>query len=228
MLIVSGIPVEVCRKNVKNMLLYVKPPDGRVLVTAPLDITFDKIELFVHSKTGWIKKNILKFKNIQVQSRRKYVSGETLYVWGEQYYLQIKSGKRNSIVLTGEKAVYTVRAGNTIEKREKFVRDWYKKLLKEKIETVLPQWEKKTGLKTISWQTMYMKTRWGSCKPKQRKICLNTRLAKYAPLYLEYIILHELVHFIEKGHNQRFKSHLTKYMPDWRNVKKNLNKQDME
>ena len=109
MIIVSGIPVEVCKKNVKNMLLYVKPPDGKVLVTAPLSMDFYEIESFVHSKAGWIKQNVEKYKTRQLQSERKYVSGEKLYVWGKEYNLQIKYGGRSSILLSGEKAIFFVK-----------------------------------------------------------------------------------------------------------------------
>ncbi|MCL2720242.1 MAG: M48 family metallopeptidase [Treponema sp.] len=228
MLIISGIPVEVCKKNVKNMRLYVKPPDGKVLVTAPLSMMNYEIESFVHSKADWIKQHVDKYKKLKLPSDRKYVSGESIYVWGQQYLLQIKNGKRNSIVLSDDNAVFTVKKGITNEKREKYIRDWYKKLLITEIESVLPKWENKTGLKTAILQTKYMKTKWGSCKPKQRKICLNVRLAKYDPRCLDYIILHELIHFAERGHNARFKSYLDKYMPDWRKIKTTLNKQEME
>ncbi|MCL2440926.1 MAG: M48 family metallopeptidase [Treponema sp.] len=228
MIIVSGIHVEVCRKNVKNMRLYVKPPDGKAVVTAPLSMAYDEIESFVQAKAGWIKTHVDNYKNIQIKPKQKFVSGETLIVWGEEYILQVKNGGKNSILLSGEKAVFTVKKGITAEKREKFVREWYRKLLITGIEKFLPKWEKKTGLKAEIWQTKYMKTRWGSCKPKQRKICLNVQLTKSIPQCLEYVILHELVHFIERGHNARFKSLLDKYMPDWREVKKILNRQILD
>ncbi|MCL2800801.1 MAG: M48 family metallopeptidase [Treponema sp.] len=228
MLIVSGITVEVCRKNVKNMLLYVKPPDGKVLVTAPLSFPYDQIERFVRSKADWITANVEKYKIQQLESKQKYISGESFFVWGEKYNLQIKYGSKNSIVLSGEKAVFTIKKGLTTEKREKFVREWYRKLLIAEVEETLPKWEKKTGLKADIWQTKYMKTRWGSCRPKLKKICLNVQLAKYFPQGLEYIILHELIHFKERGHNARFKSQLDRYMPDWKEVKKMLNKQGLD
>ncbi|MCL2809291.1 MAG: M48 family metallopeptidase [Treponema sp.] len=227
MLIVSGLPVEVNKRNVKTMRLCIKP-DGKISVTAPLSMANYEIESFVHSKTDWIKQNLEKFKKFQNKSKREYVSGESFFVWGEEYNLQIKSGGKNSIVLSGDKAVFTVKKGITNEKREKFIRDWLKKLLNAEIEKALPRWEKKTSLKAASWQTKYMKTKWGSCKPRLKNICLNVRLAKYNRQCLDYIILHELMHFIEKGHNARFKSLLDKYMPDWRDIKKALNKQEME
>jgi predicted metal-dependent hydrolase len=224
MLIIAGIPVEVCKKNVKGLRLYVKPPDGKVLVSAPHSMSIDTIDRFVCSKIDWIKDQILRFKSEQRQSSPEYVSGEKLFVWGESYFLQTKTGKKNSLELFDDKAVFTVRRGSTLEQREKFVRQWYKKILTAEIEKVLPIWENKTGLITESWQTRHMTSRWGSCKIKQRKICLSLMLAKRPPQCLEYIILHELLHFVERNHNERFKSLLNKYMPAWKDVRAILNK----
>ncbi|MDR0503778.1 MAG: M48 family metallopeptidase [Treponema sp.] len=220
---ISGIPVEINKKNIKNMRLYVKPPDGKVAVSAPLSMRNEDIEKFVREKAKWIKRQVNKFQNQPRQSERKYVTGETMYVWGRRYYLQIEYGGRYSLVLSGEKVIFTVRKGSTVDQREKHVREWYRELLEPEIARLLPKWEKKTGLKTESWHIKYMISRWGSCKPKQRKIWLSVLLAKKMPECLDYIILHELLHFIERGHNARFYSLFDKYMPKWREIKKILN-----
>ena len=221
---ICGIPVEVCRKDVKNMRLYVKPPDGKVTVNAPFLTGNEAIARFVSSKAGWIKSHIANFQDhARNRSKRKYASGDTFYVWGKPYILQTSFAKKKSLILDGEKALLTVRRENTLVQREKFIREWYRKLLKNEITQVLPKWEKKTGLKAESWQVKYMTSRWGSCKIKERKICLSLLLAKKNPECLDYVILHELVHFVEKGHNQRFKNLLGKYMPAWREVKRTLN-----
>jgi predicted metal-dependent hydrolase len=228
MLNISGIPIEVCKKNIKNMHLYVKPPNGHVTVSAPLSMSDAAIERFVRTKAGWIKKQIAKFDNQLRQSEREYVSGETLYVWGKQYYLRIEYSNKNSLVLSGDKAMLTVRKESTAEQREKFVREWYRGLLKAEIERLLPKWEKDTGLKGAGWQTKYMTTRWGACNTKTGKIWLNLQLAKKTPECLEYIILHELVHLVEKTHNERFVSLMDKYMPMWREIKATLNGQTLD
>lgn len=128
------------------------------------------IERFVRTKTNWIKKQVAKFDNQPRQSEREYVSGETLYVWGKQYYLQTEYGNKNSLMLSGDNAVLTVRKESTAEQRENFVREWYRELLKAEIAWLLPKWEKATGLKASGWQTKYMTTRWGTCNTKTGKI----------------------------------------------------------
>jgi predicted metal-dependent hydrolase len=210
------------------MHLYVKPPNGNVTVSAPLAMNDEAIERFVRIKFSWIKQQVAKFDTQARQSEREYVSGETMYVWGKQYYLQTIYGGRNVIVLSGDKAVLTVRKESTAEQREKFVREWYRGLLKTEIKRLLPKWEKTTGLKATNWQTKYMTTRWGTCSTKTGRIWLNLQLAKKTPECLEYIILHELVHLTEKSHNERFVSLMNKHMPMWREVRVTLNGQTLD
>ena len=225
---ISGIPIEVCKKNIKNMHLYVKPPKGSVTVSAPLSMSDEAIERFVRTKISWIKKQVSKFDNQLRQSEREYISGETLYVWGKQYYLKTEHSNKNSLVLSGDKAILTVRKESTAEQRESFIREWYRKSLKSEITRLLPKWEKVTDLKATGWQTKYMTTRWGTCNIKTGKIWLNLQLAKKTPECLEYIILHELVHLTEKNHNERFVSLMDSYMPMWREIKKTLNGQTLD
>jgi predicted metal-dependent hydrolase len=210
------------------MHLYVKPPNGYVTVSAPLAMSNEAIERFVRTKITWVKRQIGKFDDQPRQSVREYVSGETLYVWGKQYYLQTIYGNKNSLVLSGDKAVLTVRRESTVEQRENFVREWYRELLKKEIVLVLPKWEKITGLKADNWQTKYMISRWGTCNIKKRKIWLNLQLAKKTPECLDYVILHELIHLVEKNHNDRFISLMDKYLPMWREIKVTLNGQTLD
>ena len=225
---ISGISVEIYKKKIKNMHLYVKPPNGDVMVSAPLAMTDESIERFVRTKVSWIKKQITKFNNQPRQSEREYVSGETLYVWGKQYYLQVNFGNKNSMFLSGDKAVLTTRERSNVEQRKKYVHEWYRELLKAEIVRLLPKWEKTTNLKVTSWHTKYMTSRWGSCKPKKGKIWLNLQLAKKPLECLEYIILHELIHLVEIKHNDKFNLLLDKYMPMWREIKKLLNSQTLD
>jgi predicted metal-dependent hydrolase len=228
MLNISGIPIEVRKKDIKNMHLYVKPPIGSVTVSAPITMSDEAIERFVRAKVSWIKKQVAKFENQLRQSERQYVSGETLYVWGKQYFLQTEFGNRNSLALSSNKAVLTIRKDSTAEQRESFVREWYRELLKAEIARLLPKWEKTTGLKASGWQTKYMTTRWGTCNTNTGKIWLNLQLAKKTPECLEYVILHELAHLVEKSHNERFVFLMDKNMPMWREIKATLNGQTLD
>ncbi|MBQ3038180.1 MAG: M48 family metallopeptidase [Clostridia bacterium] len=226
---INGITIEVVKKNIKNMHLYVRPPDGRVQVSAPKHLTDEAVLMFVRSKIGWIKKQQLKFENQPRQSQRQYVSGESFYVLGKQYYLQVEySYKCNSLVLSGEKAILTVRKESTPKQREAYVREWYREILKAEIEKYLPEWEKKTGLYCNEWQTKYMVTRWGTCNANTGKLWFNLQLAKKTRECIEYIILHELAHLKVKNHGVEFVAIMDYYMPYWREIKRKLNEQILD
>lgn len=228
-IVVNGIAVAVSKKAIKNMHLYVKPPDGRVTVSAPLQQTDESIEIFIRTKLGWIRRQQEKFEKQQRQTEREYVSGEALYVWGRQYYLLVNySNKGNSLILDGERAILTVRENSTVEQRTRFVNEWYRGVLKTEIERILPKCEQITELKPAEWQIKYMTTRWGTCNVATRKIWLNLQLAKKTPECLEYIILHELAHLKEKSHNEKFVTMMDEFMPNWREIRKKLNEQILD
>lgn len=221
---ISGITIDIQKKNIKNMHLAVLPPDGKVRVSAPMHLSDESIAMFVRTKLVWIKKQQEKFALQPRQSEREFISGETLYVFGKQYFLRVMySYKGNSLVLNGNEAVLTVRKESTAKQREAFVNEWYRDLLKEKISIYLPKWEQITGLYCDSWQTKYMTTRWGTCNTNTRKIWFNLQLAKKPIECLEYVILHELAHLKVKNHGKDFIAILDMYMPYWRETKKLLN-----
>ena len=226
---INGISIEIIKKNIKNMHLYVQPPDGKVQVSAPNHLSDESIFMFIRTKIGWIKKQQEKFKNQPRQTERQYVSGESFYVLGKQYYLQVEYGyKGNSLVLSGNKAILTVRKESTPKQREAFVREWYREILKAEIKKYLPKWERKTRLYCDSWQTKYMTTRWGTCNTNTRKLWFNLQLAKKPIECIEYVILHELAHLQVKNHGSDFIAILDRYMPNWREIKKMLNEQILD
>lgn len=221
---VTGIPVIINKKDIKNMHLYVKPPNGRVEVSAPLHLSDESIAMFIRTRIGWIKKQQEKFREQPRQTAREYVSGETLYVWGKQYFLQVDYRNRgNALHLSGDKAILTVRQESTSQQRETFVNEWYRVRLKTEIEKRLPEWERVTGLHCNGWQTKNMTTRWGTCNTKTGKIWINLQLAKKPFECLDYVLLHELAHLRVKNHSGEFTAILDLYMPHWREVKKQLN-----
>ena len=226
---VLGIQIEIIKKNIKNMHLSVLPPDGKVRISAPKNLSDKSISMFVRTKFGWIKKQQEKFQNQPRQSERRYESGETLYVWGKQHYLQVEYGnKKYSLVLDGNKAILTVRKNSTIKQIERFVNEWYRSVLKEEIEKYLPKWEEMTNLSCDNWQTKNMSTRWGTCNPNTKKIWINLQLAKKPIECLEYVILHELAHLKVNNHGKNFVSIMDNYMPYWRNTKKLLNSSKLD
>lgn len=220
---VSDVTVEVIRKDIKNMHLRVQPPDGRVVLSAPRSVSDAAIDGFVASKLAWIRRQRADIAAQERQTQREGVTGETMYVWGKQCFLAVVEGTGYSVDVAGQDAVFTVRAGSSSEQREAHMREWYREQLCREVERLLPVWEERTGLKCSEWKTKYMKTRWGSCNPEARRIWLNVQLAKHPIECLEYVILHELAHLVEKSHGPKFIAVMDEYMPAWRSIRKELN-----
>lgn len=223
-IVISGIPIEVQKKNIKNMHLQVKPPDGHVAISAPKLVDDEAIKMYARINLGFIKNAIAKFQTQPRASKRQYVSGETIYIWGKAYYLIFKAdAQKNSFTIQNQNVILSMNSKSTVKQRESYVREEYRKMLKSAIEKRLPVWEEKTGLKCDSWQTKYMITKWGACNTEKRKLWFNLQLAQKAPQCLDYIILHELTHLITRRHDAIFASHLDRYMPRWRELRKMLN-----
>jgi len=228
-IIISGIPIDVQKKNIKNMHLYVKPPDGHVIISAPQTMDDKAIEIYARTNLSWIKKQIQQYQNQPRSSKRQYVSGETIYVWGKQYFIQfIPDNKKNSFLLQGNTAFLSMNSESTVKQRESFVREQYRLMLKQEIERLLPKWERITDLHCDSWQTKYMVTRWGTCNAEKKKLWFNLQLAQKPIECLEFVILHELIHFHTRKHDATFIAYMDLYMPNWRDVRNELNDRKLD
>lgn len=216
----------VIRKPIKNLHLSVLPPGGRVRITAPEHMREDAIRTFISTKLPWIKKQQRKFASQERQTEREYVSGESHYFFGKRYRLKVvyENNPPRVNIKGKNKIVLHVREDSTREKREQVMTEWYREKLKTLLDGLILQWQKKTGIYLNSWRVKKMKTRWGTCNQKARRIWLNLELAKKPIACIEYVTVHELLHLIEKRHNERFANLMTKYLPKWRDQKEELNR----
>jgi predicted metal-dependent hydrolase/DNA-binding Xre family transcriptional regulator len=223
-IVISGIPIDVQKKNIKNMHLQVKPPDGHVVISAPLSVDDKAIEAYARTQLGFIKRSIAQFQDQPRASKRQYVSGETMYIWGKQYFLIFKpDNQKNSFEIQNQNIVLSMSSKSTVKQRDAYVKEEYRKILKEEIEKRLPKLESQTGLKCDFWQTKYMVTKWGACSTDKKKLWFNLQLAQKPYRCLDYIILHELTHLITRKHDATFIAHMDRYMPSWREIRKELN-----
>jgi hypothetical protein len=224
-LTVNGMQVEIVRKAIKNLHLGVYPPDGRVRVAAPLAFNDDAIRLAVITRLTWIKRQQAGFKNQERQSPRRYVSGETHYVFGRRYRLRvIEEEHAPSVSIKNTRtAALTVRPGSNPIQRERIFLAWYRKELRSAAAPLIEKWASLIGVPAPLWGIKRMKTKWGSCSTATQRIWLNLELAKKPPQCLEYIIVHELAHFLERNHNVRFVKVLDRHLPQWRIYRDELN-----
>lgn len=223
-IIVDGIVVSVTKKAIKNMYIRIVPPDGEVRLTAPYSMGDDDIRSFAVSRLPWIRKHKAYFREWARQPRRKYVTGESYYVWGKEYSLDVRGSEAGSPVhVEGDTLVLPVAEDSTFEQRERILNEWLRNTIKEMIPEMLERCEKVVGVRAKEWRVRNMRTRWGTCNIQKRRIWLNLQLAKKPPECLEYVIIHELVHLLERNHNTKFYKYMDKFYPDWRAVKDRLN-----
>ena len=225
-IIVSGIKVEVVKKDIKNLHLAVYPPKGRVRIATPQRVNDEAIRLFIVSKIKWIKKQIKSFQEQERQSVREYINRESHYFQGRRYLINIFEENKKPRVKIRNKSTIDLyaRPGSSAEKREKILNEWYREELKKQIPPIIDKWEKKIEVSVNDWGVKQMKTKWGSCNIEAKRIWLNLELAKKPKICLEYIIVHEMVHLLERHHNQRFIALMNQYMPQWESHKQELNR----
>jgi predicted metal-dependent hydrolase len=223
---VSDIQVEVVRKAIKNLHLAVYPPEGRVRVAVPLHVTDENVRLAVISKLGWIKKRQTNFKDQPRQSRREMVSGESHYFMGRRYLLDVvqRHGRHDIAIQNNTRMILYVQPGTSERNKEKVLLEWYRRQLKALIPDLIAKWEPVIGVQVSQWGIKKMKTRWGACNIVAKRIWLNLELAKKPPECLSYILVHEMVHFLERHHNDRFKTLMDRFMPQWCLYREALNR----
>lgn len=226
MLQVGNIEALVLRKPIKNLHLAVLPPSGKVRVSAPLSMRDDAIRALLATRLGWIKRQQEKFRSQERQTPREYVSGESHYYWGRRYRLDVVyDAKPPGVDVNGKEKIYlSVRPNSDRNKREKVMFDWYRKELRNVARGLIERWQKIIGVPLKEWGIKRMKTRWGTCNYKAGRIWLNLELAKKPEHCLEFIIVHEMAHLLERSHNDRFKAYLDRFMPQWRRYKEELNR----
>jgi len=222
---VNGLRVEIVRKDIKNLHLGVYPPGGRIRVAVPLRVSDDAVRLAVIGKLGWIHRQRARFEAQPRQSEREMVSGESHYFLGQRYRLQVVThdGAGKVLVRSTSTIELHVRSGTNAEQRERVLQRWYREQLKALIPPLVEKWQSVLGVQVAQWAVKRMKTRWGTCNAEAGRIWLNLELVKKPVQCLEYLVVHELAHFIERQHNDRFVGLMDQHLPLWRLHRAELN-----
>lgn len=223
---VRGVSAEIVRKDIKNLHVGVYPPNGRVRVAVPLRLDDDAVRLALISRLGWIRRQQAGFENQDRQSQREFVTGESHYFNGRRYRLDVIEHHGLPAVRLRNKTTMELRIGLDADRgtREAVVHRWYRRWLRNQIPTLLETWEPNVGATVNDVRIKKMKTRWGSCNAELGRIWLNLELAKKPSTCLAYILVHEMVHFLERDHNDRFRELMDRMMPQWRLHRDELNR----
>ena len=218
--------MEVVRKDIKNLHIGVYPPTGRARVAAPLHLDDDAVRLAIISRLGWLRRQQTAFEQQVRQSQREFVTGESHYFEGRRYRLDVLEchGRAMVCLQNNKKMLLRVRPGTDRDDREAILHRWYRDQLRTRIPPLIAKWESEIGVDVGEVRIRKMKTRWGSCNVSARRIWLNLELAKKPTICLEYVLVHEVVHLLERNHNERFWKLIAHHMPQWRLHRDELNR----
>ena len=228
--IIGNIEVEVLKKsNLKNLYIRIVPPNGDVRVSAPSICSDEEIKNFVLKKIPEISKVKDKFQKQPRQSKREYVSGESYYLWGKPYRLEvIYENSKYEIEKTPNKIILKIPEGTNINKKKSIIIEWYRKELKRVLEIISKKCEKNIGLRANEYRVKNMKTKWGTCNIDKKRIWINIQLAKKPMECLEYVLTHELVHLMEKNHTNKFYALVEEFYPTWKEARKLLSEMPLD
>ncbi|SHM54907.1 M48 family metallopeptidase [Flavobacterium xanthum] len=221
----GDITVEVTQKDIKNVHLSVYPPFGQVKIAAPNRMELDTIRIYAISKLSWIRKQQAKIKAQKREAAREYLTKESHYYLGKRYLMKVMEHNAvPTVKLKHNTLELYIRPETNTAKRKEILEEWYRTQLKELVPKYIAKWEPIMGVKVNDFGIKKMKTKWGTCNIEAQRIWLNLELAKKPAICLEYIIIHEMTHLLERNHNTRFVALMNSFLPNWAAVKEELNR----
>lgn len=213
-------------KEVKNLNLRIRK-DGQVYVSANPLVPLEEIDSFVLRKGTYILSALEQIRSLtQFKAQEKqYVSGETFYIQGRSLRLIVIQANKNSVSSDGVYIYLRIKDPDDIVAKQRIVNrflDQQCHAIFEKILTELYPLFQKYSVAMPKLRIRDMDTRWGSCLAKKGIITLNKRLLEAPRSCIEYVVMHELCHFIHPNHSKQFYDFLTMIMPDWKDRKNKL------
>jgi len=224
-LVVDGNSIQVTRKRIKTIRLKVNTATKQIRVSCPQRVSERELIDFIESKRSWIEKHLTKKIPAQVKPKEiNFEEGDIIFFKGEEYELVIRTGsKKTSVNIDDRRIILSSKSNLDRTKREQAIQEFFRKYLKREIPKLIEKWEPIMGVSVNEFGVKRMKTRWGTCNIRARRIWLSLALAEKSPELLEYVVVHEMVHLHERLHNQRFKNFMTQFLPNWKVLQNQLN-----
>jgi len=221
----NTVPVFVERKKIKTCRLKVFP-DKTIRFSVPESTLQLWIEQYLNSKNQWLSKKIQIFEQTKGYAATDEIrNGFSIRFLGEDLVFTLSQNGQTGVHKEGKNlCVYSPDSNDQDRLFTLFDKWWRKeslKILDTQVEKLYPIIEKyKINRPRIMLKKM--KTLWGSCSPHRGIITFNQYLTKATPACIEYVVLHELVHFLYPNHGKQFYDFLSNYIPDWKERKKIL------
>lgn len=220
----GDVSIALTRKDVKHVHLAVHPPTGRVTLVAPRTTRTEAARAYAITKLGWIRNQRQQLSAQAREAPRQFIERESHYLWGRRYLLSVEEvDAKPAVKLSHRRLTLQVRPGTTADRRAEVMHDWHRAQLHAVLPGLIAKWQGKLGVQAAGYFLQRMKTKWGSCNPRQGNIRINTELVKKPRDLLEYVVVHELAHLVEPSHNERFLAILERHWPQWRESRAELN-----
>ena len=217
-LLIEDIAAEVVRKPVRQLRLSIRPPLGQLRITVPPGTSAATIREVVLRKLTWIRHHQAAMQQRPAPPTLRYETGETHYYQGQALTLHVyeQAGRAQVWLAPAEAALHLrVPPGTMPAQRAQVLARWRRTQLQALVPALLAKWEPVVGAQAAAWGIKQMKTRWGTCSIRARRIWLSLELSQWPVACLEYVVVHELTHLHERLHNARFWHLLGQAMPDW-------------
>lgn len=202
---------QVIRTDRKSIALIVKR-DGELIVRAPRNATDEQIFSVVNRKSSWIEKKRQEVSSIYPQtSNKEFVNGEGFLYLGKSYRLKIIDQgdaplKLDTFFLLDQSALANAKST--------FI-DWYKDKANDVLLDRVAWFSNKSGISIEQIKITSANSRWGSCSAKGT-LNFPWRLVMAPIPVIDYVVIHELIHIIEKNHSKYFWDKVRILMPDYR------------
>lgn len=213
------------RKKVKNLNLRIKA-DGSVAVSASPRVPLETVERFLREHEAYIVKTLDRFAKTAQSAPRHVVDGERVMCLGRACTLRVIAGSKNAAQLDGDVLTLTVKNIGDEAARNAVLETWKKRTIDETATPLVRTVHTHVAPYGVPFPAVSfrrMKTRWGSCCPAKNKITLSTALAEKSIDEIEYVVYHELTHFLHADHSAAFYEALTRFLPDWKARRDRLN-----
>lgn len=201
--------------------------DAEVVVSAPIGVTESVIYDIVNKKAAWIIEKLNQIKEIEkYKEKEEFVDGKKVEFLGQVYLLKINRNfdrEKALVYLADNNIVVNIRLSYNDDEKNIVVKslliNWFKEQAKVKFLERTEYYAKKIGVKPNDIRVKEQKTLWGSCSGKNN-INYNWKLIMAPPKVLDYVVVHELCHILQRNHSNKFWELVGKIMPDYKEIRK--------
>ncbi|MCF6246635.1 MAG: M48 family metallopeptidase [Desulfobacula sp.] len=222
----AGFSFEINRKKIKHIYFRVYPKQKKIVVSAPYQIDAQTLHKAILSKKEWLQKKIKEPVRKIKSPRIQYLNSDTVWFKGKPRTLRVffLNGRPKVYPVNDNHVHVFVKQKNHASSIRKLIINWLREELRQEIRGLIKKWEPVLNVKINDCRIRKMRTRWGSCNINVKRIWLNAVLIHLPPVFLEYVVVHEMVHLLERLHNARFNQYMDQYIPQWRTLKKEMDR----